>query len=62
VDNKHYPDITDILERKERWRQQRAKLSFAEKLKILEQMRVRARPFVEAREHRKAQKPRQERG
>lgn len=37
-----YPDISDILERKRRGREQLAGLSFAEKLEILEAMRERA--------------------
>lgn len=37
-----YPDISDILARKQRGREQLAALPFAEKLKILEAMRERA--------------------
>jgi hypothetical protein len=32
----HYPDLTELFERKERGRRARAALSFAEKLEILE--------------------------
>jgi hypothetical protein len=48
-----YPDISDILARKTAGRRQRAALSFAEKLDILDALRERVRPIIEAREFRK---------
>jgi hypothetical protein len=47
-----YPDIADILARKAEGRRQRASLSFAEKLDILDAMRERVAPIVRAREAR----------
>jgi hypothetical protein len=44
-----YPDITDILVRKARGRRQRASLSFAQKLAILDKLREDVAPIVEAR-------------
>ena len=57
-----YPDISDILERKERGRKKLASLPFAEKIRILEAMREqfelirRARPVPE--DHEPSQNPR----
>lgn len=51
-----YPDITDILAAKAAGRRQRAKLSFAEKLRIVDALRERVKPIVEARKFRKKQK------
>jgi len=48
----HYPDIADILARKARGRRARARLSFGEKLEILDRMREDAAPIVAAREAR----------
>jgi hypothetical protein len=45
-----FPDISAILEEKEKWREQRAALTFAEKLDILDAMRERYAPFVKLRE------------
>jgi hypothetical protein len=47
-----YPDISDILARKERGRRDLASLSFDEKLKILEEMREHLEPMRRAREAR----------
>jgi LTXXQ motif family protein len=47
-----YPDITDILARKVRGRRQRASLSFAEKLAILDKLRKDVAPIVRARQAR----------
>jgi hypothetical protein len=44
-----YPDITDILAQKEKWRRERASLSFAEKLDIIDKMRRDIEPFVRNR-------------
>ena len=48
-----YPDISDILARKATGRRQRAALSFAEKLAILDAMRDRVAPITRARESRR---------
>jgi hypothetical protein len=44
-----YPDITDILAEKERGRRERASLSFAEKLAILDKLKKDVAPIVQAR-------------
>jgi hypothetical protein len=48
-----YPDISDILARKASGRQQRGALSFAEKLAILDLLRERVAPLIQARNIRK---------
>lgn len=53
--NSDYPDISDILARKESWRRQRAALRFAEKLDILDALRERVAPIVTARKLRSIQ-------
>jgi len=53
MQSKHYPDISDIIARKQAGRRQRAKLSFAEKLDIVDALRERVRPIVEARNARR---------
>jgi hypothetical protein len=45
-----YPDISDILARKARGRRERASLSFAEKLAILDKLRKEVAPIVRARQ------------
>ena len=52
-----YPDISDILARKERGRENLASLPLNEKLRILEAMRERLEPIRRAREARIDQKP-----
>lgn len=47
-----YPDISAILADKALGRRQRATLSFTEKLVLLENLRDRVRPIVQAREAR----------
>jgi len=47
-----YPDISDILAQKALGRRKRAALSFAEKLDIVDALRERVRPIVEARKAR----------
>ena len=47
-----YPDVSDIFARKAAARKERARLSFAEKIAIIEAMRARAAPFRRAREQR----------
>jgi hypothetical protein len=53
VESQH-PDLTEILARKASGRRQRASLSFAEKLDILDALRARVEPIQQAREIRKA--------
>jgi hypothetical protein len=50
--SQHYPDITDILAQKARGRRERASLSFAEKLAILDKLRKEVAPIVQARQAR----------
>jgi len=45
-----YPDVGEIFARKARGRRERAALTFAEKLAILDRMREDVRPFREALE------------
>jgi hypothetical protein len=54
-----YPDVTDIIARKAMGRIERAQLSFAEKLEILERLRADVAPIVLARKARV--RPQQER-
>lgn len=51
----HYPDISDILQRKAEGRKEIAARSFEEKLLMLEVMRDRVAPLREARELRRDQ-------
>lgn len=51
-----YPDISDILARKAAGRRHSAKRSFAEKLDILDAMRKRVAPLVQARKQRETQR------
>ena len=44
-----YPDISDIFAEKARGRRERASLSFAEKLAILDKLREDVAPIVQAR-------------
>jgi hypothetical protein len=48
-----YPDIGDILARKARGRLELARLSFGEKLEILEKLREQVAPIIEARRSRR---------
>ncbi len=48
----HYVDITDILAQKARGRQERASLSFAEKLAIVDKLRRDIAPIIRARQAR----------
>jgi len=50
-----YPDISDILAQKAAGRLQNAARSFAAKLAILDALRERAEPFIQARRFRSAQ-------
>jgi len=56
-DAQTYPDNSDIHARKAEGRRQRAKLSFAEKLAAVDELRARIEPIVRAREARKLAKP-----
>jgi hypothetical protein len=47
--HRRYPDIADILAQKAKGRRERASLSFAEKLAILEKLRHDVEPFARAR-------------
>jgi hypothetical protein len=49
-----YPDISDILAQKAAGRIHNASISFGAKLDILEALKLRARPFIQARKARKA--------
>jgi hypothetical protein len=51
---KIYPDVTDILARKQQGRREAAKRSFAEKIAIVEAMRERVAPLKQARESRRS--------
>ena len=44
-----YPDIGDILARKARGRRELARVSFGDKLDILDKLRERVAPIVQAR-------------
>jgi hypothetical protein len=47
-----YPDISGIIAKKARGRNERARLSFGEKLEILDRMRTDIEPIVRARRER----------
>jgi hypothetical protein len=53
-----FPDISDVLERKAEIRRHRARRSFQEKVQAMEVLRERLKPFKEARERRKAERKR----
>lgn len=53
-----YPDISDILARKAKGQRQRAALTFAEKLIVLDALKKRVEPIVRAREARIRQQQR----
>jgi hypothetical protein len=50
--SQQYPDIADVLAKKARGRRERASLSFAEKLAILDKLRNDLAPIVRARQAR----------
>src|SRR5262245_23860688 len=52
MSSRQYPDITDILARKAQGRRERASLSFAEKLTILDKLKKDVEPIVRARRER----------
>jgi hypothetical protein len=45
-----FPDISDLIERKEEGRREAARRSFAEKIAMVEALRDRVRPLKEMRE------------
>jgi hypothetical protein len=51
-----YPDISEILAHKAAGRRQRAALSFAEKLVVLDSLKQRVEPIVQARNFRSKKK------
>jgi hypothetical protein len=51
---RHYPDISDVLERKREGRRAKARLSFGEKIARVEAMRKDLAPLKRAREARRA--------
>ena len=51
-----YPDISDILARKAEGRRNRSKLSFGQKIALVEALRERLAPLKQAREKRVASK------
>jgi len=53
-----YPDISEIIARKNWGRRQRAALSFAEKLVILDALKHRVDPIIKARTTRRQQQAR----
>jgi hypothetical protein len=52
-----YPDISDILARKTEGRRHLSRLSFGEKIALVEALRERLAPLKRARERRIAAKP-----
>ncbi len=52
---KAYPDLKDLFALRMRGRTARARLSFAEKLEVLEELRLAAQPFAAARDRLEAQ-------
>ena len=54
-----YPDISDILVRKKAGRRNLARLSFGEKIALVEELRERLAPFKRARESRRVGRLRQ---
>jgi len=54
---KQYPDNSDIFARKAEGRKQRARMTFAEKLDAVDELKERVAPIVRARELRKAGRP-----
>lgn len=52
--NARYPDISDIIAQKARGRRERARLSFGEKLEILDKLRASIEPIVHARQARRS--------
>lgn len=50
-----YPDISDIIARKEQGRRDLARLSFGEKIARMEALRERLQPMKKAREKRSGQ-------
>lgn len=55
-----YPDVSDILARKEAGRRDLARLSFGEKIALVEALRERLAPLKRAREAKRVAKLRQD--
>jgi len=55
-ERRRYPDVSEILAAKAAWRRERAKLTFAEKLDIVDALRARVEPIIRTRELRKKPK------
>jgi len=55
-----YPDVSDILARKEEGRRNLARLSFGEKIVLVEALRERLEPLRRAREAKRVAKLRQD--
>ncbi len=55
-----YSDVSDILERKKAGRRNLARLSFGEKIAVVEALRERLAPFKRAREANRVARLRQE--
>jgi hypothetical protein len=55
-DQRHFPDISDILARKAEGRRKNARLSFGEKIAMMEALRERLEPFKRLREARQAKR------
>jgi hypothetical protein len=53
--SRQYPDISDILAQKARGRLERSRLSFTEKLDILEKLRNQVKPIIQTRRKRSIQ-------
>jgi len=47
---KPFPDLSDLFAKREAGRKQRARMSFAAKLKVLDELKAGAEPFRAARE------------
>lgn len=52
--SRHYPDNAPIFAKKAEGRSERAALSFAEKLAVLDELKKRVEPLVQARKARQA--------
>ena len=52
---KRYPDNSGIFARKAEGRRERARVSFADKLTALDELRERVQPIIQAREARRQQ-------
>lgn len=53
---KQYPDVSDIIAARQRKRLEGSRMSFGEKIELVEKLRLRLAPFKQAREARAARK------